>query len=468
MLSTLGWRSIVASGALALVLMAGFFFEAQFQQNVIHVAILDGLPSKSLELALDKWPARMGELHIHSFSYEDLRVTLMDPEQLKQFDAVMVDDPWLADLAERDQLAPVSFDVFRDEVLSFVPEFLRVCYYKRASILTQRRPPLARMTSMNRDAAGQITLKVDESKIRDIRDYSLYALPYVGNVQMLVSRAQALRQPESWTEIEKDISIAKASFSARLGSNNSALADFLPLLWAAGGCLLGFDGSGEVSGFSSDGREIAVEAFQKSADLARANSVQYTRFLEEDISHHLLTAPKTVGIAWLAYGLKPGQDDLQAYVLPAVLTTQKSKPRVCSGDPEDGDEIFRRTGALGLWSLAVPKETVNPGAAWEFIRWALKQLKEDKAPVGACEPSARLAINGDNTSPFEDHLTCGGRTLIRHSRPRISDPDWKQIEAAVGFRVRQAHWRAREIGEIVNEASRDLKRILEDRQRQDN
>jgi hypothetical protein len=299
------------------------------------------------------------------------------------------------------------------------------------------------------------------------RDFKLYALPYAGNAQALIT---SLRDPlplqsQSWPSLSDKLKLSKSAYYSRLDSNNTALADFLPILLAAGGCLVGKDGNREVSGFSGpEGHAAAKWALQLSKDLAEPSPVQYTRLNDEDVHRYLAGSDNAIGVSWLGDRVQTNKkSSLRWFVMPdrdskseVSLLCKAEEERVAHG-------VNQRPGTFSLWSLAV-RESENSHLGWEFVSWALGELRgseiTDKAEQ--CADSRELKDTPDAPSPFEDQLTCGVRNLIRHSRPRMGHPNWGGIEAAVGLRIREAHWGTKEIDEAVNLASQDIEKILDE------
>jgi hypothetical protein len=129
------------------------------QRPVLRVAILDGMPARKLEEALDRWDAKHQEtILVFPLSYGALRDIVMDDKKFPGFDVVMIEDPWVPDLAQRKQISEVPVDLFEDKLTKFVPEFLRVCYYRAAG--HPRRPDLDQIISSSK-------FQVDAGKLSD-------------------------------------------------------------------------------------------------------------------------------------------------------------------------------------------------------------------------------------------------------------------------------------------------------------
>jgi hypothetical protein len=476
----------VAFGLVALA----FIGEVAWQKPIIRVAILDAQPGRRLEKDLETWrkehqladtfaEKNSSEIHVFAFNYEELYSVVTDPSKLAEFDAVMIDDPWMATLVENDQLDAVPVDTFAAMLPRFAPEFLRTSYYRK-QLRGSRRPTLswvkAAMTAptKNSDAFG------------------LYALPYVGNAQSLVtvgsditSDSPALR---TWSGIRDNLARWHGTFYSRLGTNNSALVDFLPLLWANGGCLVAQSDNGEVSGLEQTGFHAATTALQMSKKLAEKSSVQYTRFKDEEVNRSLTQSDSdAVGVSWLAYRVKKDskterglKSELHWHPMPGAEPSaeiapicQSNEERLAAKDAEAQHMAARENnGAFGLWSLAVPRRRDHPKLAWGFVKWALDMRRNDRADRAelavvdeSCKDCLEKVDDKYFPTPFEDQMTPKVKDLIRRSRPRVSHPDWFEIEAAIGFRIREAHWGTKRIDvdgpeNPIRSASKDLSAIL--------
>jgi spermidine/putrescine-binding protein len=471
-------------GMLVVSLAAFVCFPLMRNRVVLRIAIVEGQPSRNLRGLLDSGlkpnesglPKRL-EVHIFQRDYEHLYKDLVSGKQ--QFDVIMLDDPWLAELAKSDLLEPVPpGETERDinkkgGIERFAPQFLRVCYYraKKASGELPRRPPLGLLAGPD-NTVDRAKLK----SIREARNYVLYALPFVGNVQVLARHPpenvadpgvdlQAPPHQLRWLTIEKALGADK--FFSRLATNNSALADFLPILWSNGGCLIGSEDGKEVSGLDP---ETAKRAFEQSLHFAQNSPVQYARFNDQDVFDSLLREPQSVGISWLAYRAEAQIKGLQWYRMPDGDT--ETKPSCLHNEERMSNPGAKHGGGvLGAWLLAVPRGASNQKDAWNFINWALTKsdmLPEAKVPNSSCSASSPVGNaesdygHGEPT-PFEDRLSCGVKDVVSHSTPRPSHHRWHEIEEAVGFRIRQAHWQPNKLDEFAKQATEDLTFLLREK-----
>jgi hypothetical protein len=487
-----------------LLVSAAVLVWAYFKRDrvVLKIAILRGQPSRHLRERLEEvgrpsgfdLPARL-EVQAFEFEYEDLYKIVSESRTESNFDVVMLDDPWLPELVYTKSLKVVpSGTIDKIKIQSFTPEFLRVCYYHNTKFpprptLEQVKKAVVLSTTANK-ADPVVDLRGDQ---KGDTAYEPYALPFVGNVQVLARHTpngadsqldKLLKTADrTWDNVENVLNLSKEPFFSRLGTNNSAVADFLPILWSNGGCLVRLVDGKEVSGLDLP---LARRAFEQDLRLKELSPIQHARFKDQDVFDFLspprpVVGQNSVGISWLAYRAGTDNNNLKWYVMPpANVVNEPPHAEKCNDNQEPlSDSGLKRPGigVLGAWLLAVPRGASNPDVAWNFIVWALAAksglpkdgdkpfcdtpLGDPKSEVG--DPKSEY--EGGQPVTFEKRLSCGVQTAIRASIPRPAHPRWHQIEEAVGFRIRQAHWGTvpEEEGKrppISQLASRDLQEIL--------
>jgi hypothetical protein len=440
--------------------------------TLIQIGIPDSQTGNYMLATLEKWkPEEHGgiELEATPLSYEDLLFAETDTTP-PPFDVMMVDDPWLAQLAHWGRLAAVPENQFHDFFVGFAPEFLRVAYYQDPKdARTPRRPALAALTTK-----GQTHPDVEQlDKLHG--NYTLYALPYVGNVQVIARHSPASGEDDLHTPLAGGqvgwsfLMNPGTQFFMRMGSNNGAVADFLPLLWSEGGCLIRRNAQGqEISGLSDNGAGLAT--LDLSLKLVANGPIQYARFTEEDVQTYLKNTPESIGISWLAFrirglltqDLQNRNGSIRWYSMPAMDPEVKTS---CDSDLPLAETGKRSPGTLGAWLLAVNSSSTRQNDAWKFVHWALQQIGNAKRPPWAAECSDEIEPIGNDPlngfpTPFEDQLSCGARKAVRNSRPRPSHPRWHEIEDAVGFRIRQVHWGTLKSTEAMHDIEGEVNEIL--------
>ncbi len=470
---------------IVVVVMTYFWVWKHGRYRVIRVGIPDTQTSKFLQAVLENWNVReMGGIEIHAIPLSYDQLFEAESNGGAQLDASMIDDPWLPQLVEEKRLAAVPRDREHDFdrfIRKLRGEFLRVAYYRESSRTSH--PPAPSLADQG-DLPGRPALA--DLPQADRKGYTLYALPYVGNVQVLLRHkaqtgedklSRTLAAGADWAALEG--TLGNTPFYTRIGSNNSALADFLPLLWSVGGCLLTRDGKTEVAGFRD--HAAAVKALTLSLRLARGQ-IQHARFQDEDVQTHLLGMPDTVGITWLAFASREPRyrRDVQWSSMPAIVVKPGSSAEEnVLKDCRSGEEGVpsAKPALLGTWLLAVNENAQYKDDVWRFVWWALEQVANpcgnsdleftrrpcnappDKNSPGDDDLLTNDPLNGFPT-PFDEQMTDLARDAVSHSKARPANPKWRQIEDAAGFRIRQAHWGTLKPEPAIACAERDINNIL--------
>jgi len=439
-----------------------------FSRPVIQVAIPASQSGRLVQEVLSKWDRKNFDIDIVPLSHDNLFKAEIG--NTGQFDVLMVDDPWLAQLATLHKLKPVPRPKFDNYLPKFVPEFLRLSYYRNRY---PRRPELAALTANDQ-------VHVDIAKLKKVGDdYGFYALPFLGNTQAIVRNNASTGETKAVEVMAKpwsDLISKTPYFLMRMGTNNGALADFLPILWAEGGCLIRTDSAGhELSGLHKS--MAAEKAFNFSLAAAAAAPLQHARFNDDDVQTYLLKRPDSIAISWLAYRkfgtpqtiTENKGSSVTWYGMPPAEPVNDPANDGCSLDEPRVEAGKQGPGTLGVWLLAVSSNSSHPAQAWDFIQWAFDHLPLPAtgataagscASTGEIEPADKDLLKGYPT-PFEDQLSCGAQVAVRHSAPRPSHPKWNEIEDAVGLRIRQMHWRTLTSTEVVDSADCKLHEIIE-------
>ena len=248
------------------------------------------------------------------------------PEPPQWFDVALVDDPWIAELASKHVLRTIPDDLIKKDapiIADYAPEFLRVCFYRDR---VPGRPTLDDM-------------KEPDKTVLKKEGYQIYALPYLGNMQALAVSPQVRSVVErpgnklTWTQIEQTAK-GNVRFYSRLGSDNGALVDFLPILWSYGGCLVRRNGEKEISGFSGEAGSPERRALQTSLNISLRSSPEYSRFDEDVLFDYIGTQPDLLSVSWLAFRSKR-KSGIDWHTMPVYEKAGETPARTMRGAPED-------------------------------------------------------------------------------------------------------------------------------------
>lgn len=433
--------------------------------NILNVVVYDDPTMERVVDALRAWGKKAKvEVQLTRLSYDALFDEVRNNGAKR--DLMLIDDPWLPALVNADVLRPVTDKTLHLRMREFAPEFSEVCYYRkksRSSASTPKRPTL----QVRR--CGEFSDKLDGCAELD-NAWDLYALPVIGNVQLLVVADDLLPGTEksiTWPALSLALSQHAHSrmhqtaerpprFVFRTGSGNAALADFLPFLRAWGSHMIvdAKDSSEEVTLEKNESND----ALNFGLDLARSSPVQHARLNDRDIYDYLANDEAEAGICWLAYYTRmeperkhqatgPGQHaKLRPLPMPAPNNVQPT-----SDDPEQN-----RAGVTGAWLLAVGNKAPNRRQAWKFIEYVTRKdvadHMRDKGNPPAHESLLDRPINQVPAVTFRD--------VVRAARPRYAHPCWKEIENVVGLRVQQAYWHTLTPDDALSRATQDLTAII--------
>jgi hypothetical protein len=150
-------------------------------------------------------------------------------------------------------------------------------------------------------------------------------------------------------------------FLMRMGSNNSAVADFLPILRGEGGCLIINSKAKNPDRSALGTNGIAAQALADSLDLVKHGPIQHARFMDDDVQTYVLNMPDSIAISWLAFvGWKPSAErtprdntgEIRWYLMP------KAAPHAQSLWADEAAAI-EAPGTLGAWLLPVNSHSGN-------------------------------------------------------------------------------------------------------------
>ena len=480
---------VVVLWTIIAVAVGGFLLRQQrlSHRPVLRVALVDSNSGERLRLAVPALQKKLSDsagkpvdIHVFSIPYDDLYRSLHEQEReeavpSQQFDVVLVDDPWIAELASKHVLSPLPDDwlenpALKRTILNYAPEFLRVDFYRNTA---PRRPQLDDLWDVPE------TVSIGRAAAAFRKGYKLYGLPYVGNMQALTVSPNIKDgaigavggSGTTWSGLRAQTDKGPVRFYSRLGSDNGALIDFLPILWSYGGCLVSTDRDGrEVTGFTARPDSPEWRALDTSIAISRRSSPEYSRFDEDVLFRFVSDKANLLSISWLALRGRslqaPGSHGPGWYQMP--VNEEGPSPGCADNEERRGT---RRSGGLGLWSLAIEAGASERELAAQFVQYAVEDLWNDAGsgdPVcsahGGNTPAQLEELPPDRSvfypSPLLSKMSCATRKMVALARPRISHPEWHKIEHAVGLRVREAHWQTIGIPDATCRTARDVQRIL--------
>jgi multiple sugar transport system substrate-binding protein len=266
--------------------------------------------------------------------------------------------------------------------------------------------------------------------VKDSKD-GVYALPLVGNVQILLYNNKLSRPPKSWRELVERHSNTgfQYNYAMRAASGNAIVTDYFPLLWEFGGDL-------DPARDPPLDRDPAVAALKFMLDLGAEAPIGYTGYEAADLAEQMRRGFTGMSINWLAW----------VHRMPA-----SAQADLAVGDLPGG----KQRALLGIWVLAIPKTALHKEEAKRFLKKLSQQATWDfvKGGTQMTIPPARIDLL--KSGAFRDDAD---RLALARARPRT--PKWHEIEAALGFYLSQANVRLLSTEEAIDRAQLRIRSIL--------
>ncbi len=378
--------------------------------KTLTVAVNAGVEGSALKAAAGEW----GALHNTRIEVVELPyANLFEKESLDlesrtgAYDVMMLDDPWFPKLVAGGGLSAMP----RAPGADFLTSCLAVC----------------------RNAE------------------TFYALPYVGNSQLFFYRKDLfdkykLGAPDRWENVRdaaKTIGAGEKMFGyvMRAAPGNSAVTDFMPLLWAFGGDI--FDAQGKPNLASAE----AIDALRFMVELGKYSPPGYAGFNAAEVSAQLLQGTAVMSINWPAW--IAAMDDPSKSKVPGKIEFAPMPSGRVPGVAE-----------LGAWLLAVPVSSPHRDAAVDFIYWATEAAQMTQAALRGNPPTRRSVFQAPELvkqfRAFPAQLAS-----LEGARPRPRTAQWNEIENAFGVSLSQANSGALSPEAAMQQANREIAAILE-------
>jgi multiple sugar transport system substrate-binding protein len=379
-------------------------------EKVLTIAVNAGVEGTALKMAAQEW----GEAHKTRIEVVELPyANLFEKESLDltsrtgAYDVVMLDDPWFPKLSSDGGLTALP----RTPDPDFLASTLAVC-------------------------RGSGTF---------------YALPYVGNSQLFFYRKDLfdkykLGAPARWESIlaaAKTIGAGEKMFGyvMRAAPGNSAVTDFMPLLWAFGGDI--FDAQGKPNLDSAQ----AVDALKFMVELGKYSPPGYAGFNAAEVSAQLLQGTAAMSINWPAW-IAAMDDPSKSKVVGKIEFAPMPAGRLPG------------VAELGAWLLAVPAGSPHRDAAFDFIYWATDDPQMTRAALRGNPPTRRSVFQSpDLLRKFRAFPAQFAALEGARPRPRIAQ--WNEIENAFGVALSQANSGAATPESAMRQANREIAAIVE-------
>ncbi len=373
-------------------------------EKVLTIAVNAGVEGSALKAAAQEWgDLRKTRIEVLELPYANLfeKESLDLQSRTGAYDVIMMDDPWFPKLAGDGGLTPLP----RKPDADFLDSTLAVCR----------------------------------------QDLTFFALPYVGNSQLFFYRKDLfdkykLGAPDRWEKVLTDAKTIGAGekmfgYVMRAAPGNSAVTDFMPLLWAFGGDI--FDLT----------KPEAVDALKFMLELGKYSPPGYAGFNAAEVSAQLLQGTAAMSInwpAWIAAMDDPSKSKVVGKIEFAPMPAAR-KPGVAE---------------LGAWLLAVSAGSAHREAAFDFIYWATDPVQMTEAALRGNPPTRRSVFQSPDLiakfRAFPAQLA-----VLQAARPRPRTTQWNEIENAFGVALSQANSGAATAEAAMQQAHREIAAILE-------
>jgi multiple sugar transport system substrate-binding protein len=379
-------------------------------EKSLTIAVNAGVEGSALKAAAQEWgELRKTRIEVVELPYANLfeKESLDLQSRTGAYDVLMMDDPWFPKLAADGGLAPIPHAPDAD----FLASCLAVC--RRAE--------------------------------------TFYALPYVGNSQLFFYRKDLFDKykigaPDRWEKIRdaaKTIGTGEKMYGyvMRAAPGNSAVTDFMPLLWAFGADI--FDANGKPNLASPEG----IEALRFMVEMGKFSPPGYAGFNAAEVSAHLLQGTAAMSINWPAW-IASMDDPAKSKVVGKIGFAPMPAARVPG------------VAELGAWLLAVPVASAHRDAAFDFIYWATEAGQMTQAALRGNPPTRRSVFqSADLMKKFRAFPA--QLAALESARPRPRTAQWNEIENAFGVSLSQANSGALTPEAAMQQANREIAAILE-------
>ncbi|MCM3873747.1 MAG: ABC transporter substrate-binding protein [Pyrinomonadaceae bacterium] len=420
----------ILSGMLLVALIPGLL-SCQRDPNAksLTLAVNSGVEGDALKQAALDYEAQTGvHINIAEFPYANLfEKELIDlGARSRAYDLIMLDDPWFPKFASQHLLTELT-PLLQQRGLKGPDED-----FVATSIALGREP---------------------------YRTGSLYAMPYVGNSQLLFYRKDLfakhnLPEPATWNDAlaaAKIISELETNgapgggkiygYVMRAAQGNAAVADFMPIFWAFGGEML--DANYQPAVNSAEG----IAALKFMLELGKYSPPGYASFNADEVGAHLLQGTAAMSINWPAW-ISSFNDPAKSRVIGnmefATLPGAKNP-----GQAE-----------IGNWLLAIPRDAKNKDAAFDFLLWATSAEQMKRSAIRGNPPTRKSLFNDPElVAKFPAYPT--QLRSLESSRPRPRTPHWNEIENVFGIYLSKANSGELSAEDAMNQANTEIGKILE-------
>jgi multiple sugar transport system substrate-binding protein len=395
----------------------------------LTLAVNSGVEGDALKQAALDYESQTGvHINIAEFPYANLfEKELIDLNARSgAYDLIMLDDPWFPRFASQQLLAELT--------------------------------PL--LQSRGREGPDDDFVPTSIALGREpYQTGALYALPYVGNSQLLFYRKDLfakhnLKEPVTWDDVlaaAKTISERESDgapgggkvygYVMRAAQGNAAVADFMPIFWAFGAEM--FDTNSQPQVNSQEG----ISALKFMVELGKYSPPGYASFNADEVGAHLLQGTAAISINWPAW-ISAFNDASRSKVIGKMEFTVMPNAR----NPGRAE--------IGNWLIAIPRDARNKEAAADFLLWATAAEQMKRSALRGNPPTRKSLFNDSELVAKFPAFPAQLRSL-ENSKPRPRTPFWNEIENVFGIYLSKANSGELSPEDAMNQANSEIAKIIE-------
>jgi len=393
--------------------------EETSQKNVeLTIAARAGSMADALTEVVKKYEEKQGiKVHVNAMPYDNLKETIVLDVRNSSgaFDLVMIDDPWMPEFAEAGILTNLD---------TYFPNGLDSDF-------------VAKSVALGKEPYGT---------------GSLYAVPFIGNVQMFFFRDDLLKKynveaPKTWDDVAKIAElVAKEEpdtfgYALRGQRGNPIVSNYLPLFWAYGGTVIDENNKPHVNS------EAGVKAMEMYMKLKETGPKGVETFDSDQIATALTQGQVAMTIAWPSWVSKVDNPENSKVVGKVNFSPVPS-------------QVKESAAMIGNWLLGIPRTSKNVEEAAAFLEWVSSaEIQKEMTQLGAGAPT-RVSVYEDPDLVKEFRHFPAQLKALENSVVRPRTTKWSQVEDTWGLYLSQILAGQMEIKEGLDKANQEIEAIL--------
>lgn len=380
----------------------------------LTIAGRDGGYGKALTMAVAEFEAMNNgvEIDLLELPYGGLfeKVTVSMREGAAAYDVIMLDDTWATEFMSKGWLADLD----------------------------------ALGGGIDGDFIGAA---VDVSRY-PVRDGDLFAVPFVGNVEMFAYRSDLMERPESWTDVlaaAKSVSESGSGVSGvvfRGIKANPIVTGFLPILWAHGARVV------DEAGSASLNSPEALDALNLYLELKQYAPKGVETYNSSEVRDALMQGTTAMSIElWPSWA--PSLDDPEKSRVPGKIEVVAAPGQNVGSSP-----------MLGAWLLAVPADAPNPELARAFIDFVTAVDFQKRLALEIGQPPTRASVYRDADVIAKYRWYPNQLEALENATPRPRIRQWSRVETILGDYLQLALIGELDAATALEEADSQIEKAL--------